>query len=57
MKSSNLSHDKLVEHGRAIARGMEKVKVEREKYQAKAVQRKAEKLSQAAERLFNPNIK
>lgn len=55
MKSSSI--DKMMVHGRVIARAIEQRKVEKQKYMIKAVQRRAERLEQAAEtELFKTNI-
>jgi hypothetical protein len=55
MKSSK--NDKLMEHGRIIARAMNELKVEHKKNMIKAVQQRAERLEQAAEiELFKTNI-
>lgn len=55
MKSSKLSQDnKEVEQGRAIAQGMEEIRLQREKNMAKAVKRRQTMLENAAEKeLFN----
>ena len=50
-------NDKLLEHGRVIARAMQQLKVEQKKNMIQAVQQRAEKLEQAAEtELFKTNI-
>lgn len=51
MKSSK--NDKMVEQGKAIAQGMEKIRLQNEKNIAKAVKRKQTMLEHAAEKLFN----
>lgn len=48
MKSSKGS-DKMLEHGRAIARAMDELKVQKEKNMAKAAKRKETMLYRAAE--------
>jgi hypothetical protein len=53
MKSSN--EDKVRDYGRVIARGMEDVKVEKEKNMTKAVKRRATMLERAAERALSGN--
>ncbi len=58
MKSSqkfNSKEDKLREHGRVIARGMNDVKVEQEKSMMKAAKRKATMLENAAARALAGN--
>lgn len=53
MKLSNLSTDRVdkeVERGRAIARGMEEIRLQNEKNMAKAVRRKNTMLERAAEK-------
>lgn len=51
MKS--LQNNRMVEQGRVIARELNKIKVQQKERVTKAVQRKSEKLSQAADKLFN----
>ncbi len=45
--------DKLKDYGRVIARGMEEVKVEKEKNMTKATKRKATMLEKAAEQALS----
>ena len=46
-------HNEIREHGRIIARGMNDVKVEREKNMAKAVKRRETMLANAAEQALS----
>lgn len=50
MKLSN--HDKMMEHGRIIARAISDIKVEKQKNMIKAVKRRETLLHNAAESLF-----
>lgn len=55
MKSSS-EYKKEVEHGRAIARGMEEHKLYKEKSMAKAAKRKATMLERQAEKALSGNV-
>lgn len=51
IKSMNSSEqDKIVEQGRAIARGMEEIRVQKEKNQAREAKRRVSLIRNAAER-------
>ena len=48
--------DKLVEHGRVIARAMDDLKVQKEKNMASAAKRKATMLENAAEKALSGKL-